>query len=310
VTGEVIVAGGRVSINGHVTGHVRVAGGQVAVNGDVTKDVAVAGGQVTVAGKVGQDLIVGVGELTLTGTVAGSTAGSAGAYTKSGTVSGTDSITISRNEEPRAPVIASNPVVDAIRHFIAVLLIALLVMWLAPRLLPTAGARVEAEPLPSLAWGVLACIAYVVAVIVIAIAIILLAIGLGALGFGNLLGLDLFAGFVTIAALTLAFIVAVAFLADAVVGLAIGRVLAGQMGRRTAAPTADATDRWADLGWLAVGVAIVVIITSIPVIGGWLKLLVAFVGLGALWLARRTDWWRRTTVTDTTTAPPPPAVTA
>jgi hypothetical protein len=45
-------------------------------------------------------------------------------------------------------------------------------------------------------------------------------------------------------------------------------------------------DRWADFGLLAIGVAIVVVLTSLPIVGGWLKLVVVALGLGALWLAR------------------------
>jgi hypothetical protein len=319
VSGDIVAAGGRVSINGNVGGAVRVAGGQVSVNGNVTRDVAVAGGQLSVDGKVGQDLIVGAGQLTLAGAVAGSTAGSAGTYAKSGTVGGTDSITVTGNQP--APIVRRNPVLDAIRQFIAVLIVALVVMWIAPRLFANSEERVRREPIPSLAWGVLACIGYFVAVILLLIVVIIVAVGLGALGFGALLGIDLLGGFVAISGLTLAFIIGVGFLADAVVGLAIGRLLAGQMTRRTTTETPTGTvttttvagDRWADLGVLALGVAIVVIVTSLPVIGGWVKLIVAFVGLGALWLAWRrggTSWWRPGTVVETTAPPPPPPAPA
>jgi hypothetical protein len=308
VTGDVLVAGGRVSVNGTVGGDVRVAGGQVTVNGAIKEDVLAAGGQVTMDGSIGQDFIVGTGQLTLSGTVAGGTAGSAGAYSKSGTVSGTDSIVITGNEEPRVAV-ATNPVLDAIRQFLAVMLLAVVVMWIAPRLLPAAEAEVRTQPLASLAWGVLACLAYVVAVIVIGIVVLLLAVGLGALTFGGLAGLDLFAGFVAISGLTLAFVVAIGFLVDAVVGLAIGRLVAGSLERASAGGTATAPARWPDLAILAIGVAIVVILSALPVVGGWVKLLVIFVGLGALWLAwRRGEWWpRRVVTTETTVASAPPA---
>jgi hypothetical protein len=307
VTGDVLVAGGQVSVNGTVGGDVRVAGGQVTVNGDVKGDVLAAGGQVTMDGSVGEDLIVGTGQLTLSGSVAGSTAGSAGAYTKTGTVSGTDSIVITGNE-PRAPVVTSNPVLDAIRQFLAVMLLAIVVTWLAPRLLPAAETEVRTQPLASLAWGVLACLAYIVAVILIGIVAIVLAVGLGALTFGGLAGLDLFAGFVAISTLTLAFIVAVGFLVDAVVGLAIGRLIAGSLDRTSAGGTAFATSpsRWPDLAILAIGVAIVVVLSSLPVVGGWIKLLIVFVGLGALWLTVRSGgWWPRRAVTTEATVTPP-----
>ena len=59
-------------------------------------------------------------------------------------------------------------------------------------------------------------------------------------------------------------------------------------------------DRWADLGPLVVGVAIVAVLTSLPALGALVKLVVVLVGLGALWLALRS-----TRVAVVPAAPPP-----
>jgi uncharacterized membrane protein len=48
-----------------------------------------------------------------------------------------------------------------------------------------------------------------------------------------------------------------------------------------------AESRWRELGLLAAGAAVVVLVTSIPVIGGWLKLAVILFGLGAFAVV----WW-------------------
>jgi hypothetical protein len=289
VKGDVLVTGGRVSINGAVTGDVRTAGGQVTINGDVTEDVLAAAGQVTINGRVGQDLIVGTGQLILNGTVAGSAVGGVGAYTKTGTISGTDSITVTENDRGPVAVARPNPVLDAIRHFLTVLAVALLALWLAPRLFRTAEAEVRTRPLPSLGWGVVAIIGFIVALIAIVIVMVLLAAVLGALGFGALVGIDIIGGIVLIAALVLVFIVSAAFLVDAIVGLALARLVAGRSGRFATAVERSSTrvpDRWSDLGLIVVGVAVVVLLTSLPVIGGWIGLVVLLLGLGALWLAR------------------------
>jgi cytoskeletal protein CcmA (bactofilin family) len=303
VQGDVLVAGGRVSINGTVSGDVRVAGGQVVVGSDVSEDLLVAGGQITVGGRVGQDLIVSAGELTLSGSVAGSTIGTVGTYNKSGTVAGTDGISIS----PRgAPVTPSNPVLDAVRQFIAVLVIAALALWLIPRTFAAAEARVREQPLPSFGWGVVSLIGYVVLVIAIIVLAILLAIVLGALRFGGLLGIDLLGGFVAISGLTLAFIVAGGFLADAIVGLALARLVTARTGSGTTAETSAARGQWADLGLLAAGTAVVVILTAIPALGGLVKFVVASAGLGALWLT-----WRAARQGPAASIPlPPPSPTA
>jgi hypothetical protein len=302
VQGDVLAAGGRVSINGAVSGDVRAAGGQVVVGSDVSEDLLVAGGQVTVGGRVGQDLIVYGGELTLSGSVAGSTVGTVGTYAKSGTVAGNDEIRINPRGAPEPP---SNPVLDAVRQFIAVLIIAALALWLLPRAFAAAEAQVREQALRSFGWGVVTLIGYVVLVVAIIVVAVLLAIVLGALGFGGLLGIDLLGAFVAIAGLTLAFIVAGGFLADAIVGLALARLVAARTGSGTATETPATRGQWADLGLLAAGTAVVVVLSAIPALGGLVKFVVASLGLGALWLT-----WRAGRQGNAPTPVPPPSSTA
>jgi hypothetical protein len=301
VKGDVLAAGGRISINGPIGGDARVAGGQISIGGDVTEDVLAAGGTVALNGRIGQDLIVSGGQLTLTGSVAGSAVGSAGTYSKTGTIAGSDSITITGNRAATVTRAPSNPVLDAIRQFIVVLLVALLGLWLAPRMFGAAEAQVRQRPLPSLGWGLAAVVAYIVLIVIIFVLMILLAIAFGALGFDGLVGIAVVGGIVLILGITLAFVVAAGFLADAIVGLALARFVAGETGR-TVFPGGSrllASDRWADLGLLAAGVAIVVILTALPVIGGLAKFVVVLLGLGGLWLA--SGRWRPSAFA----APPP-----
>jgi hypothetical protein len=306
INGDLVVAGGNVTVNGPVNGDVLVVGGNITIPGNISEDVAAAGGQVTVSGRVGQDLLVSAGNLTLAGSVAGSTTGSAGTYNKSGTVGGSDGIVINPRTAPATP---GNPVLDVVRQFIAVLLIAAIALWLVPRAFAAAETRVREQPLPSFGWGVATLIGYVVAVIAVIVVAILVAIVFGALGFGGLLGVDLLGGLVAILGLTLAFIVAGGFLADAIVGLALARLVV----LRTASgmpgtPEAPAATRgpWSDLGLLAAGTAVVVILSAIPVLGGLVKFVVASLGLGALWLT-----WRASRLRVTPSIPiPPPAPTA
>jgi hypothetical protein len=70
----------------------------------------------------------------------------------------------------------------------------------------------------------------------------------------------------------------VAFIADAIAGIATGRLFSSW--DRPAS-------RGHDLRALALGAAIVVILTAIPFIGGAVKLLVVLVGLGAILLRGR-----------------------
>jgi hypothetical protein len=70
------------------------------------------------------------------------------------------------------------------------------------------------------------------------------------------------------------------FVGDIVVGMAIGR-----LGART-----TLANRWQELGLLAAGAAAVVIVTSLPLVGGLAKLLVILFGVGALTVAAFRAW--------------------
>jgi hypothetical protein len=304
VTGDVLAAGGRINVNGTVTGDVRAAGGQVAIGGNVTEDALVAGGQVTVGGSVGQDLIASSGQLTLSGSVAGSAVGSVGTYSKTGSIAGTDSITVTGDQSAAFARAPSNPILDALRHFIIVVLVAFIALSLAPRFMRDSEATVRERPLEAAGWGIGAFIGYFLLVILLFLVMILVAILFALLGFGSVVAIDVFGGLVLISAISLAFIVVVAFLADAVVGLAVARLVVARSGRGAGPEPAGAMgDRWSELGWIAAGVAIVVVLTSLPVIGGFIKLCVVLLALGALWLAWR-QWRSGAVASPAQTAPP------
>jgi hypothetical protein len=86
-----------------------------------------------------------------------------------------------------------------------------------------------------------------------------------------------FGGLLAAAIVAFLFVIAVAFAAQATVGLALGRLLLRGEGR--------SFPSW--LGALAIGVLVVVLVAAIPVAGGWLEALLVLLGLGALLLAAR-----------------------
>jgi hypothetical protein len=88
------------------------------------------------------------------------------------------------------------------------------------------------------------------------------------------------ASLLTISAVSFAFVLAVGFIADLVVGIALARLVARE----------PAAAWWQQFGILAAGAAVVVIVTSLPILGGIAKLLVALFGLGALALVAWTAW--------------------
>ena len=282
VTGDVLVAGGNVSIAGDVGGDARIAGGQINLGGTVAEDVAVTGGQVTVpaGGDIGGDLIVAGGQVTMSGSVGGSVEGSAGDYTSGGTVGGTEHVVIARNQP--APARAAEPLLDGLRHFVVVFLLGALLLWLLPRFMAAAGRALREQPWRALGGGLLACVGYIAFLIAAIIAMILLAILFGLLQVGSLVAIDVIGGLLAIFVVTFAFVLVVAFAADALVGLTVARWATSRMAAGT-----NAGSRWQELGLLAAGAAAVVIVTSIPIVGGWVKLAVILFGLGAFAVA----WW-------------------
>jgi len=304
VSGELIVGGGNVTVNGAVSGPIRGGGGYVTIAGSSGKDVLMGAGYLTISGKVGQDLIFGAGSADVSGSVTGNVLGGAGRYTRSGEIGGTEDVTISQGTPQPAPASpAGNAVLDAIRQFVVVVLVGALALWLWPRTVHGAEETLRRRTLLAFGSGLATVIGYVVVVILALIAGILLAIVFGLLTFGALAAIDVIATFLFAFVLTFVFVISAAFLADALVGLAIGRWVLPAIGMRVS------TDRWSELGLLAVGAAVVVILSAIPVLGGLVKLVVVLVGLGALALAAWSMWTGRPRPASPAMPPsaPPPA---
>lgn len=297
VTGDVLAAAGTLSIPGRVDGDARIAGGQVTVSGPVGEDVFVAGGQATLAsgGTVGGDLIVSGGQVTVAGDVAGSIEGSAGTYSRTGSYGGTEHVVVSPRQATQS--VAGDAVLDALRHFVVLVLLGALMLWLLPKTLNDAERTLRRRPWASLGGGLLTCLGYIVFVIVTFLVTILLAIVFGLLRIGSLVGIDIVAGLLTVFGVSFLFVLAVAYVADLVVALWLARFVAPG--------TPEAPSRWRDLGLLVAGAAVVVAVTSVPIVGGWVKLLVILFGLGALGLNAWHGWRGRRT--PATPAPLPPS---
>jgi cytoskeletal protein CcmA (bactofilin family) len=290
VEGDVMAAGATLRIGGTVNGDVRAAGANVTIAGGVSEDALVAGGRVELAtdGRVGEDLLVSSGTLTVAGTVDGNVAGTTSTYAVTGTIGGEDTIAIRQEGAPSAPTVTDRAF-DAVGHFVAVFLVGLLALWVVPRLMARAEITVRARPLVAAGAGLLGFIGFVVILIAIAVGVVLLAVILGLVGLEDLAALGALAGIVAVGGLVVAFTFVVGFLADAVVGLALAALLARAGGQATTEPDSvwrlDA--RTALL--LALGTAIIVVLSSLPVIGWLVKTVVVVLGFGAvLWAL-----WRR-----------------
>jgi hypothetical protein len=163
-----------------------------------------------------------------------------------------------------------------------VVLVGAMLLWLLPRLMAAAGRVLHDQPVRGLGCGARAFVGYSAFLIAALLAMVLLAILFGLLQVGSLVAIDILGGLLAIFVVTFVFVLAIAFAADALVGLTVARWAMARMS--TGAP---AEGRWQDFGLLAAGAAGVVILTSIPILGGWVKLAVILFGLGAFAIA----WW-------------------
>jgi len=217
--------------------------------------------------------------------VAGSIDGRATSYNRSGSVGGTESVTIQEVKAPEAAApVASNPIGNALRQFVAVVLFGALLLWLLPGLVRGSEEAVRRRPVVSFVGGIGVIVGYVIAIIALLVVMIVLAIVFGLITLGNLIAVDIALWLLSTLTLTIGLVLAAAYVVDGVVGLALARRLAPRMG---------ITSRWQELGLLAAGAVVVVILTSLPVIGPLFNLIVVLVGLGAIGLFLWAGWQRR-----------------
>lgn len=297
IEGDLFVAGGTIDVSGPVTGDLFAAGGTVTISAPVDQHLRVAGGNVSVSGPVGQDLLVAAGTLDLTstarvggdviftagraaleGAVQGSALGSSGAYTRGGTIGGSEDVTLREARVREAePPSATDRFLGQVRRYLSIVLVGALLLWLMPRLIQPAATRLRERPLTSLGVGALTFAGFFVVILALFIAMVLLAIPLGLLGLGRLVVTMVAGVLLGMGVLAYVFVAILLFVAAAVVGLALGRLLLQQAGR------------YRDAGWarrpyvaLLLGVLIVVVLTALPLVGGILNAIVVLLGLGAL----------------------------
>ena len=287
VTGDVAVAGGNVTLSGLVAGDVRAAGGSLTVRGPLGEDLLVGAGRLLVAssGQVGEDLIFATGQTMLEGTVAGSVLGTTGTYARPGSVAGNENVTVQQPPAEQGPTVLDR-VLAELRRYLSIVLFGLLFLGLAPRAAQAAAAWVRVRPLPSFGVGILALLVFLVALGALVLIMVILGLVFGLLGFGQLVVTTIFGGLLSGSVLTFVFFLLGAFLAHAVVGLTLGRLLVAWVAR------VQTGSRALLFGALLLGVLIVVLVTALPVIGGLLNALVVLLGVGALVLM--IGRWRRT----------------
>lgn len=193
---------------------------------------------------------------------------------------------------PRGAAAAApaTPWLNAVRRLAGLALVGLLLLWLAPAWTRRLADTVEERPLPSLGWGAVAFVGFIVAVVGLLILTIVLTGIFGTLTLGGLAGMAVGAGLVGVAALIIGYIGFSAYVAQGIVAFVAGRWLL----RRT-------VPAWAErpAAPLAVGLVLYVILSAVPWLGTLVVLAVVLLALGALWL------WGRAALGRTRPTPQP-----
>jgi hypothetical protein len=283
VTGDVVVFGGQVGMSGEIGGDLIAGAGTVDIDGDVLGDVRVGAGQLQVDGSVSEDVFAGVGRLRIDGTVGGDVAfgagqvlvpgvvggdvfGSTANYDRAGTVGGTEDVTIQETSERERP----GPVTRALRQFGSLLVLGLLIVFLARRRFAAAITAVDEQAGSVVLRGLLFLAALVMVPVGVTLVGVLLALIFGWIGLG-----------LVVAVLALAIVATwVLVVVSAILMIAVFAPIAASTWLASRLLPAD-TPAYASL---AAGLAVLVVLLQIPVLGPLVGLAVTVIGAGA-WLA-------------------------
>lgn len=172
--------------------------------------------------------------------------------------------------------------IGLVRTMVTLLLVGLLIGWLAPGLLRQTAITLNSRLWESLLWGVIGVVGFGFGLFLIGFVMVMVMIILGLLTLGDLVGTTLMLGLWLGFTLVLGYKLLAAYVAKIVVSACLGRWILSKIN----SPTAEHRI-WPAL----LGVVILVVLWSIPVIGWLVNLAVILFGLGAVLLQAR-DWLR------------------
>ncbi len=305
VNGSVMAAGRIVNINGDITHAVRAVGQTININGDVGGDVIAGCGNANIAStaRIGGDLLFGADIAGIDGPIEGNIKGSGREVTISNGVNGNvelevESLTIlstanigghlSYTSEEEADIQSGAQIAGATTHtlpevepevkkdwtkvfpfvlffgvlakvisFLMALVAGVVIIFLAPKKLTSIAEAIGSRPGPSFGWGALIVFVTPIAAVLVCLTIIGIPVGLIAL---VLYGIAL-------------------YLAQIPVGLFIGRWIIGRF--------RVVEGKGIMVGALAIGLAILKLLSLIPYFGVVVGVAVVIFGLGAILAAER-----------------------
>ena len=174
-----------------------------------------------------------------------------------------------------------------LRRFLALLIVALLLAWLAPKWITIPAGKLKAEPLPSLGWGAVIWICFPIALLIVIVLVGLIAALLGAVSLGGLSGWFVLLFAAALLALVAVYGLVLAFLAKTLVAYWIGTAILA-----STKLTGTGMRIWSTI----LGVVILSAILAIPCLGTLAGIVASMFGLGALaLLGHERGWFRRST---------------
>jgi cytoskeletal protein CcmA (bactofilin family) len=313
VLGEDLLAGGASleTKDGSTTGgDLLVGSGQTLLAGDVAGDVFAGTGALELRGEFGGDVTAEVGdavegqsapsiymrdiEISLPSVKSGLTVSEDAVikgdlvYTQSSDLnipSGVVAGKITRNEPavdgeytyvaPTAAELAMDWTFDLFRTIATIILLGLLLGWLAPKFVNLLGEKIQGTPIASVGWGVVACAAVFFTLLLILVTMIIGALFFGVLTLGWVSFWIILVGALSIFALGIGFCLVIFFLAQIVVAWLGGRMILNKLN-----PGLAESKVWP----LVLGAVLVALLTSLPLVGPVLSILIVLAGLGALWI--------------------------
>ena len=288
-----------------IDGSLFFVGGQALLAGTVERDVVFGGNSLLLRGAIGRNVEAGVdaetepawvSQLRVEG-IASPPAAPAGltvdreariggdlVYTSQtpvtpppGTVAGEVRFTEETRTSPPPPTLTDR-ILDLIRRFAGLFLLGLILVRLTPHLLRGTTNELETRPVASLGWGIVSILAIVLVFLAVILLTIAASIVLGSVRLNGLMGIVVAAGFLVGMALILLTILAIAYVAQIVVGFEVGRQILLRL-----------RPAWVERPFapLALGLLLLVVMTAAPAIGWMVSIAAVLFGLGALWMLGR-----------------------
>jgi hypothetical protein len=182
--------------------------------------------------------------------------------------------------------------IGLVRTLVTLLLVGLLIGWLVPGLLRQSAITLNSRLWESLLWGVIGVVGFGFGLFLIGFVTIVVMIILGLMTLGDLVGTTLLLGMWLGFTLTLAYKILATYVAKIVVSACLGRWILGKIN----SPAAEHR-----IWPVVLGVVILVLLWSIPIIGWLVNLAIILFGLGAV-LVQARGWLQKRN------APVPPAI--